>query len=39
MADKEKQEGFTVAGTNIEAVKRDNEISGMSYNEVKEFLA
>ncbi|MGE8079788.1 gamma-type small acid-soluble spore protein [Peribacillus loiseleuriae] len=30
---------FTVAGTNIDAVKRQNERSGMSYNEVKELLA
>ncbi len=30
---------FTVAGTNIDDVKRQNERSGMSYNEVKEFLA
>ncbi|MGV3465026.1 MAG: gamma-type small acid-soluble spore protein [Heyndrickxia sp.] len=31
--------GFTVAGTNIEEVKRKNAESGMSYNEVKEMLA
>lgn len=30
---------FTAAGTNIDAVKRQNERSGMSYNEVKELLA
>jgi hypothetical protein len=30
---------FTVAGTNIDAVKRQNEQSGLSYNEVKELLA
>lgn len=30
---------FTEAGTNIDAVKRQNEQSGMSYNEVKELLA
>ncbi|MBS4209425.1 gamma-type small acid-soluble spore protein [Bacillus sp. FJAT-50079] len=30
---------FTVAGTNINEVKRKNEQSGMSYNEVKEWLA
>jgi hypothetical protein len=30
---------FTVAGTSIDAVKRQNERSGMSYNEVKELLA
>ena len=37
---KENNDGkFTVAGTNIEAVKEANQNSGMSYNEVKEFLA
>lgn len=30
---------FTVSGTNIDDVKRQNDHSGMSYNEVKEFLA
>lgn len=30
---------FTATGTNIDAVKRQNERSGMSYNEVKELLA
>ena len=34
-----QQDTFTVAGTNIDAVKRANERSGMSYNEVKELLA
>ncbi|MFD1849298.1 gamma-type small acid-soluble spore protein [Oceanobacillus bengalensis] len=34
-----KSDEFTVAGTNIEEVKRKNENSGMSYNEVKEFIA
>lgn len=34
-----KQDTFTEAGTNIGAVKRQNERSGMSYNEVKELLA
>ena len=33
------QTTFTVAGTNIDAVKRQNERSGLSYNEVKELLA
>ncbi|MBS4202113.1 gamma-type small acid-soluble spore protein [Bacillus sp. FJAT-49732] len=33
------QDTFTVAGTNIDAIKRANERSGMSYNEVKELLA
>ncbi|KQL50841.1 hypothetical protein AN964_24825 [Heyndrickxia shackletonii] len=32
-------DGFTVAGTNIDEVKRKNAQSGMSYNEVKEWLA
>jgi len=30
---------FTVAGTNIEEVKKLNAHSGMSYNEVKAWLA
>ena len=33
------QDTFTVTGTSIEAVKRQNKWSGMSYNEAKEFLA
>ena len=37
--DKNSQDTFTMAGTNIDAVKRQNERSGMSYNEVKELLA
>jgi len=37
--DKNSPDSFTVAGTNIDAVKRQNERSGMSYNEVKELLA
>jgi hypothetical protein len=37
--DKHGPDSFTVAGTNIDAVKRQNERSGMSYNEVKELLA
>lgn len=36
---KNNQDTFTVTGTNIDAVKRQNELSGMSYNEVKEWLA
>lgn len=36
---KNHEDTYTVAGTNIDAVKRQNERSGMSYNEVKEFLA
>ncbi len=34
-----QQEGFTVVGTNINEVKKRNEQSGMSYNEVKEWMA
>ncbi|WP_018664823.1 hypothetical protein [Heyndrickxia acidiproducens] len=30
---------FTAAGTNIDEVKKKNAQSGMSYNEVKAFLA
>lgn len=30
---------YTVTGTDIDAVKKANENAGMSYNEVKEFLA
>ena len=33
------QPTYTVAGTNIEEVKRLNAQSGLSYNEVKELLA
>ncbi|MBS4219627.1 gamma-type small acid-soluble spore protein [Bacillus sp. FJAT-49711] len=33
------QDTFTVSGTNIDAIKRANERSGLSYNEVKELLA
>ena len=36
---KNNPDTFTVVGTNIDAVKRQNERSGMSYNEVKELLA
>ena len=36
---KSNHDTFTVTGTNIDAVKRQNERSGMSYNEVKEWLA
>ena len=34
-----KHNTYTVAGTNIEEVKRLNAQSGLSYNEVKELLA
>ncbi|HET7628633.1 MAG TPA: gamma-type small acid-soluble spore protein [Bacillales bacterium] len=37
MAQDEKR--FTVAGTDIEEVKKKNADSGMSYNEAKEWLA
>lgn len=37
--DVKKNESFTKAGTNIDAVKRQNERSGMSYKEVEELLA
>lgn len=30
---------FTESGTNVDDVKRNNERSGMTYNEVKELLA
>lgn len=30
---------FTESGTNVDDVKRKNEQSGMTYNEVKELLA
>lgn len=32
---KNNHDRYTVAGTNIDAVKGQNERSGMSYNEVK----
>jgi hypothetical protein len=34
-----KQKRLTVAGTDIDEVKRLNEQSGLSYNEVKQLLA
>lgn len=37
--DVKRNETFTKAGTNVDAVKRQNERSGMSYNEVEELLA
>ncbi len=36
---KNNQGSYTVAGTNIDEVKRQNERSGMSYNEVKQWLS
>lgn len=39
MDEKYNQDNSTVVGTNIDEVKKRNENSGMSYNEVKEFLA
>lgn len=35
----EKKGLYTIAGTNIDEVKRKNAQSGMSYNEVKEWMA
>lgn len=35
----EKNKKYTAAGTDVEAVKKANEHSGMSYNEAKEFIA
>ncbi len=35
----DKQNTFTVVGTNVNEVKKQNKNSGMSYNEVKEWLA
>ncbi|PLR98774.1 hypothetical protein [Bacillus sp. T33-2] len=35
----ENKRKFTVVGTDIEEVKRQNAASGLSYNEVKEMLA
>ncbi len=37
--DKNHMDRFTIAGTNIDEVKRQNERSGLSYNQVKELLA
>ncbi|WP_106496423.1 gamma-type small acid-soluble spore protein [Lentibacillus sp. Marseille-P4043] len=36
---KETNKKFTAAGTDIDAVKQQNDDSGMSYNEAKEFIA
>ncbi|HHW37229.1 MAG TPA: gamma-type small acid-soluble spore protein [Bacillales bacterium] len=36
---KNNQDAYTVVGTNINEVKSQNENSGMSYNQVKEWLA
>ena len=36
---KNNHDTYTVTGTNINVVKRQNELSGLSYNEVKELLA
>jgi len=35
----DKTNGFTVVGTDINEVKRKNAQSGMSYNEVKAYIA
>lgn len=34
-----KQKNYTIAGTDIEEVKRLNSLSGLSYNQVKKLLA
>ena len=39
MKENNKQKNRTVAGTDIDGVKEKNEQSGMSYNEVKEYIA
>jgi hypothetical protein len=39
MKKKHENNAFTVVGTNIDEVKKYNEQSGMSYNEVKEWMA
>ena len=39
MENNQNTQGFTVSGTNIAEVKRNNENSGLTYNEVKEILA
>lgn len=35
----QKDNNYTVAGTNINQVKKLNDQSGMSYNEVKKWMA
>ena len=39
MENNQNTQEFTEAGTNIADVKRNNENSGLTYNEVKEILA
>ena len=39
MGDFQDQDEFTVVGTNIDEVKKNNANSGLTYNEVKELLA
>jgi len=36
---KQNNKNYTVTGTDIDDVKRQNEASGMSYNEAKAWLA
>ncbi|MFD1037466.1 gamma-type small acid-soluble spore protein [Virgibacillus byunsanensis] len=36
---KENNDNFTVAGTDIDAVKEQSRRSGLSYNEAKEWIA
>lgn len=35
----QSEDSFSIVGTNIDEVKRLNANSGMSYNEVKEWIA
>ncbi|MGN7179124.1 hypothetical protein [Paenibacillus sp. FSL R5-0490] len=39
MARQQKKKNITIAGTDIDEVKRLNSQSGLSYNEVKRMLA
>ncbi|MGJ9459742.1 gamma-type small acid-soluble spore protein [Oceanobacillus sp. CF4.6] len=39
MKENNKQKNSTDAGTDIDVVKEKNEQSGLSYNEVKEYIA
>lgn len=39
MENNQKDHNYTVAGTNINQVKKLNDQSGMSYNEVKKWMA
>ncbi|MEC5423553.1 gamma-type small acid-soluble spore protein [Virgibacillus sp. C22-A2] len=35
----ENSDSYTIAGTNIEAVKRQAQRSGLTYNQAKEYIA